>query len=59
MLLLKYEKFHIIKKDSFVEELIFKYEKNVNNYQTFEKKGRSLLNDMIALASQDTPLNDK
>eukprot|EP00347_Sterkiella_histriomuscorum_P016170 403354215 len=48
MLLLKYEKFGIISKDSFLEELLFKYEKNIEHYQKFEKKGRSAISQIIS-----------
>ncbi len=49
MLLLKYEKFNIIAKDSFLEEMLFKYEKNVGYYQKFEKNGKQALNEMVRI----------
>jgi len=30
----------VVAKDSYVEELLFKYEKNVKHYDTFDKRGR-------------------
>ena len=41
MLLVKYESFDVVSKDDYIEELLFKYEKNVGYLQTFEKKGRT------------------
>jgi len=32
MLLVKYEKFEIISKDSYIEEILFKFEKNVKHF---------------------------
>ncbi|CDW84977.1 UNKNOWN [Stylonychia lemnae] len=52
MLLLKFEKFSIISKDSFLEELLFKYEKNVEHYQKFEKKGKQALAEMIRIIDE-------
>ena len=36
MLLVKYEKFNIISKDDYLEEILFKYEKNIQHYQKFD-----------------------
>ena len=44
MLLLKYEKFSIVSKDSFLEELVFKYEKNIKHFTKIEQKGREYFN---------------
>jgi len=49
MLLVKYERFDIIAKDDYVEELLFKYEKNVGHFQTFDKKGKAALLTMAEM----------
>ena len=54
MLLLKYEKFHTVSKDSFIEELLFKYEKNIEHYHKFDKKGRLLISNITnTIAAND------
>ncbi len=48
--MLKYEKFKVISQNaSYLEEMLFKYEKNIEHHQVFEKKGRALLYSMIEL----------
>jgi hypothetical protein len=32
MLLVKYEKFEVLAKDDYVEELLYKYEKNIQHF---------------------------
>ena len=46
MLLVKYDSFDVVTKDSFIEELLYKYEKNVGHLQAFEKKGRGMIHDL-------------
>lgn len=53
MLLVKYEKFDIVAKDDYIEEMLFKYEKNVGHLQTFDKKGRTLLVEMAECISEN------
>ena len=38
MLLNKYEDFSVIAKDEYAEELLFKIEKNFNNFKTLQDK---------------------
>ena len=38
MLLNKYEDFNVIAKDEYAEELLFKIEKNFNNFKTLQDK---------------------
>ena len=47
MLLVKYEKFSVLAKDEYLEEILFKYEKNVLLHQKFDQRGRELLSRMI------------
>ena len=46
MLLVKYDAFDVVTKDSFIEELLYKYEKNAGHLQAFEKRGRGLIHEM-------------
>lgn len=56
MLLVKYEKFPLISKDDYLEELLFKYEKNIKHLQAFDTKGRNLLVQMSETLDEfDTP----
>ena len=50
MLLLKYEKFGVV--DSFVEEIIYKYEKNIGYHLAFDAKGRTALLAMVHSLSE-------
>ena len=52
MLLVKYESFDVVSKDDYIEELLFKYEKNVGHHQTFEKKGRTLIFEMAQMIAE-------
>ena len=47
MLLNKYERFSVISKDDFAEELLFKVEKNFTNKRTLEDKAFPLLNQIV------------
>ena len=50
MLMLKYEKFKVIAQNaSYLEEMLFKYEKNIEHLQLFEKKGRNLLFSFVEI----------
>ena len=51
MLLVKYENLSILKNDSYIEEVLFKYEKNVLHFQKYEKEGRQNLFALVQLAS--------
>lgn len=47
MLLVKYEKFEILKKDSYLEELVYKFEKNIEHFHQFDAKAKKLLQIII------------
>ena len=58
MLLVKYDKFETVSKDDYVEELLYKYEKNVLHLQSFESKGRQVLDQMVeCLDDADSVIN--
>ena len=58
MLLVKYEKFNLISKDDYIEELLFKYEKNVQHLQNFDTKARTIMVEMIDLTSDCDTIKD-
>ena len=57
MLLNKYERFCIISKDDFAEEMLYKIEKNFNNKKTLEDKAFPLLNQIVEVFT-DTEVED-
>ena len=48
MLLNKYEKYDLISKDQYTEELLFKFEKNFTHFKQFDTKAKELIEQMIA-----------
>ena len=57
MLIVKYEKFSIVSKDQYVEEMLHKYDKNLTFHQQFEKKGKDLIYSITTIINDTEDIN--
>ena len=59
MLLNKYEKYSLISKDDYAEELLFKIEKNVNNFKTLQDRAFPYLHAIIEIFTNQAAAEDQ
>ena len=48
MLTERFDKYDLM-KDQFLAEMVFKYDKNIGNLATYDKKGRDMLHSITSL----------